>query len=57
MRLVVPDQLQVMGARLRPGTQEPQAVVTAWVIRPEQPAILGQRRDRILGAGQGSHRG
>src|SRR5580698_7255414 len=45
-----------MGARLWPGPQEPQAVLAAWVIRPEQPAILGRWRDRVLGASQGPHR-
>jgi hypothetical protein len=44
-------------SRLALDTARAPVVDQIWVIRPEQPAILGQRRDRILGAGQGSHRG
>ncbi len=48
LRVPVLDDVQMMGTGLRPWPQEPQPVVTARDLRPEQPACVSQHRHRSL---------
>ena len=56
MRIRVLNQLQMMRARLRPRPQEPQPVVAARIVWPEQPARLLERWYHRRCGGQRGHR-
>ncbi len=57
LRMPLLDHMQVVSPGLWPGTQEPQPVMTARVLRPEQPARISQHRHRGSCVSQRAHRG